>query len=71
MIEQHARSGFGLLALVLASPLAAQGTNDHRSTPGAAVATAVRALPAVPKVDGRLDDPIWQTAPRFGGFTLV
>jgi len=69
VIEQHARSGFGLLALVLASPLAAQGTNDHRSTPGAAVATAVRALPAVPKVDGRLDDPIWQTAPRFGGFT--
>ncbi|MEZ4588239.1 MAG: DUF5916 domain-containing protein [Gemmatimonadales bacterium] len=69
MIERNAWSGFGLFALMLASPLAAQGANEHRRTPGAAVATAVRALPAAPKVDGKLDDPVWQTAPRFGGFT--
>ncbi|MGE0551977.1 MAG: DUF5916 domain-containing protein [Gemmatimonadales bacterium] len=69
MIERGAWSGFGLFALMLASPLAAQGADEHRKTPGAAVATAVRALPAAPKVDGRLDDPVWQTAPRFGSFT--
>jgi hypothetical protein len=30
---------------------------------------AVRVDPAAPKVDGVLDDPAWQQAPRFGGFT--
>lgn len=31
--------------------------------------TAVRVNLIPPKIDGVLDDPVWQQAPRFGGFT--
>lgn len=31
--------------------------------------TAVRVNPTPPQIDGVLDDPVWQHAPRFGGFT--
>jgi len=31
-------------------------------------AVAVRAEPNAPRIDGRLDDPAWQTAPVFGDF---
>src|SRR5574341_2480657 len=35
----------------------------------APVATAVRAVPGAPLVDGRLDDPVWQTAIPITDFT--
>jgi hypothetical protein len=38
------------------------------SLPARAAATAVRALVQPPRVDGRLDDPAWVTAPVFGDF---
>ena len=33
------------------------------------IMTAVRVNPTPPKIDGVLDDEVWQHAPRFGGFT--
>jgi len=58
-------------------PRAAQGTLTVASLPardttghdGSASATAIRARPASPRVDGHLDDPAWSLAPSFGGFT--
>ncbi len=38
---------------------------------GGAVAMAVRAAPAAPRIDGVLDDPVWQRALPLSGFTQV
>jgi hypothetical protein len=61
----------GLVVLPLTGAAAQQTAGqaepyDRRARP--AVAVAVPAMPAPPEVDGRLDDPVWRTAPAFGGF---
>jgi hypothetical protein len=45
-----------------------QATNGRPATERSEVALAIRAVPGPPHVDGRLDDPVWRTAPAFGGF---
>lgn len=54
-----------LASLFLAAPLAAQTPNP--STPPRPVAHAVR-VGRAPVFDGRLDDPLWATAPVIAGF---
>ncbi len=49
------------LSVVLPGPAAAQAGPPIREV------TAVRAV-AAPVIDGRLDDPVWQTAPPVSGF---
>ncbi|MFH1567292.1 MAG: DUF5916 domain-containing protein [Gemmatimonadota bacterium] len=53
------------LVLVLALPARAHHPAGPDST---RVMRAVRAA-AAPRLDGILDDPVWEEAPRFGGFT--
>ncbi|HUE96049.1 MAG TPA: DUF5916 domain-containing protein, partial [Longimicrobiaceae bacterium] len=58
-----------LLLFLFALPAHAQSANgplydDHSQAPSA---VAVRA-PAAPVIDGRLDDPAWQSAPVISGF---
>ena len=42
------------------------GPGDASASTG--VARAVRAQPAAPRLDGRLDDPAWSQAPSYAGF---
>ncbi len=60
-------------ALALAFPAGAgaaqQQSAEVRMSDPAPVATAVRAAPAPPVVDGRLDDPAWRAAPPITQFT--
>ena len=61
-----------LLITLLGVPaaLVAQQNSTQLNLPAPApVATAVRALPGAPVVDGRLDDPVWQTATPITDFT--
>jgi len=61
------------MVLALASPegAAQQQSAQVRVSDPAPVATAVRAAPAAPVVDGRLDDPAWQAAPPITQFTQL
>ena len=59
---------------ILANPLFAQqqsvrGTSARSAT--APIAIAAFAEPGTPNIDGRLDDPVWQTAEVVTGFTQV
>ncbi|MBI2403626.1 MAG: carbohydrate binding family 9 domain-containing protein [Gemmatimonadetes bacterium] len=60
-----------LIALlgVPAALFAQQNSTQLNLSTAAPVATAVRAAPGAPVVDGRLDDPIWQAAPPITDFT--
>ncbi|NIM52274.1 MAG: hydrolase [Gemmatimonadales bacterium] len=71
-------TGWIALAALLAAPWAAASaqqtsnggpgrTSSGSTKPAAAV--AVRALSGGPRVDGRLDDEIWKTAPAISDFT--
>jgi hypothetical protein len=53
----------------VSTPPAPPDTSSSAATttpPG--VARAIRAQPAAPRVDGRLDDPAWAIAPAYSGF---
>lgn len=64
---------FGAMALLLftlslLSPLWAEEAPKPRSHPEKAI-TAIRVKPKPPKIDGILDDEVWQAAPVATGFT--
>jgi hypothetical protein len=70
-MPSHVQQTALVLAVAVLIPAAApaQRKSSDRPLPDApAVARAVRAAPAAPRLDGRLDDPAWEAAPRFGGF---
>jgi len=67
--EQRKCVGLSLLLLVGAGPLSAQGVGSRRASPEVPSARPIRIASAAPKIDGRLDDSVWQDAPRFGDFT--
>lgn len=62
------------LTMAALGGLQVQGLSPARSNarsaspPEPAVAHAARAEPEAPRLDGRLDDDAWRTAPRFSGF---
>ena len=64
--------GVALIAITLGIlvPLAAQeqSVNGNGGMP-APFALAVRALPSAPTIDGKLDDPVWESAIPFSDFT--
>ncbi|MBI4553535.1 MAG: carbohydrate binding family 9 domain-containing protein [Candidatus Latescibacteria bacterium] len=59
-----------LSVLSLPSLLLAQATGTARPHPERTI-TAARVNPGSPKIDGVLDDEVWQHAPVSGGFTQV
>ncbi len=61
------RALVGLMTLAIATPAVAQQSRDGLVERPATVAVAVRA-PEAPKLDGRLDDPAWTTAPAISDF---
>jgi len=63
---------FAVVSALVVSPLVAQGQSvagNGRTHPPFAVAN--RALPSSPTIDGKLDDPVWQTAAPFRDFTQL
>ncbi len=59
--------GFSLTALTLTAPLASAQTSDE--PPAKKQITALRINPHAPKIDGKLNDEIWQKAVFVGDFT--
>ena len=62
-------AGTTFVAAALGPPLTAQQLSGNGITPDTPPAmTATRAAPEAPRLDGRLDDPIWQSAAIATGF---
>ncbi len=58
----------GTAQIAPAQQQAARGLAGDAPAARSGIAVAVRARPAAPQVDGRLDDAAWATAPAFGDF---
>lgn len=56
-----------MTAVVVGSPIQGSSQEGARNGSTATTATAVKAEQA-PRIDGRADDAVWQTAPRFSEF---
>ena len=56
-----------IVSLIALAVVPQGGDQPARTTPTVAAASAVRATQA-PRIDGRTDDAVWQTAPKFTGF---
>jgi hypothetical protein len=66
-------AGFGVLTAPwsAAAQPAIERDGSRPTRPAPLVARAVPAAQAVPVLDGRLDEPVWQDAPVITGFTQV